>query len=93
MSFFRFYQSRSEIGTKSHCRIPIHQLAIPQKQPSQAVEETEDEESTGPNPSQEQKTDPPLLTRSPKSIFSSHQTSQVRILSSANIGFQDILLT
>jgi len=36
---------------------------------------------------------PPTAYWSPESIFSSHQTSQVRIIPSANIGFQDILLT
>ncbi|CAK7356519.1 unnamed protein product [Dovyalis caffra] len=42
---------------------PNYQLAIPKKRPAQAVEETEeDEESADPNPSQEQKTDPPPLT-------------------------------
>lgn len=39
---------------------PNYQLAIPRKQPPNAVEEMEeDEESADPNPSQEQRTDVP----------------------------------
>uniref|UniRef100_A0A2N9I6L0 Transcription initiation factor TFIID subunit 9 n=1 Tax=Fagus sylvatica TaxID=28930 RepID=A0A2N9I6L0_FAGSY len=42
---------------------PNYQFAIPNKQSSQAVEETEeDEEAVDPNPSQEQKTDVPQHT-------------------------------
>lgn len=58
---------------------PNYQLAIPKKQPSPAVEETEeDEEGVDPNPSQEQKTDMPQhtpqrvsfpLTKRPKWTF------------------------
>lgn len=45
---------------------PNYQLAIPKKQPVQAVEETEDEESGDPIPSQEQKTD--LLQHTPQRV-------------------------
>ncbi|KAJ7951506.1 transcription initiation factor TFIID subunit 9 [Quillaja saponaria] len=38
---------------------PNYQLVIPKKQPAQAVEETEDEETADPNPSQEAKVDMP----------------------------------
>ena len=36
---------------------PNYQLAIPNKRPTEAMEETEDEEATNPNPSQEEKSD------------------------------------
>ncbi|KAL4625366.1 hypothetical protein ACB092_05G020200 [Castanea dentata] len=62
--------------------IKPYQLAIPNEQSSQAVEEMdEDEDEEGgvdPNPSQEQKTDMPQHT--PQRVASPSQTSQVKAL-------------